>query len=144
MSTENKSQAVVIPPSVKGLVDIDPWLEPHVEELAYRRKLADDWIVKLNDTEGGILKFADSYKTLGLHVQKDNSITYKEYAPNAVHATLFGDFNNWQHDTHPMKKDDFGFFHIVVPPNADGSPAIPHNSRVKIFLTLPDGQILES
>ncbi|QPG73078.1 alpha-1,4-glucan branching enzyme [Brettanomyces nanus] len=126
--------------AVNALVDIDPYLAPHVEELVYRRKLADDWLSKFDKDEGGILKFADSYKSMGLHIQSDNSIKYKEYAPNAVAACVIGDFNNWEHDKHVMEKQDFGFFEITIPPNADGSPAIPHNSRVKVFFTLPNGE----
>ena len=129
-----------VPSSVKKLVDLDPYLTPFAEELAYRQKLADNWLVKLNENEGGILKFADSYKVMGLHIQKDNSIKYREYAPNAVSACLIGDFNNWEHDKNVMTKKDFGFFEIVIPPNADGSPAIANDSRVKVYMTLPDGR----
>lgn len=125
---------------MKELTDVDPWLEPFVEELAYRSSVADKWVEKFNENEGGLLQFADSYKTMGLHVQKDNSIVYNEYAPNATHACLIGDFNNWQHDANVMTKTATGHFTITLPPKADGSPAIPHNSRVKIYLTLPNGE----
>ncbi|VEU22752.1 DEKNAAC103812 [Brettanomyces naardenensis] len=129
-----------VPPSVKAVVDLDGYLTPFAEEIAYRRKLADDWLAKLNGHEGSILKFADSYKVMGLHVQKDNSIRYREYAPNAVSACVIGDFNNWEHDKNVMNKEDFGFFDITIPPNSDGSPAIPHDSRVKVYFTLPSGE----
>lgn len=129
-----------VPVSMKELTDVDPWLEPFVEELAYRSSVADKWVEKFNENEGGLLQFADSYKTMGLHVQKDNSIVYNEYAPNATHACLIGDFNNWQHDANVMTKTATCHFTITLPPKADGSPAIPHNSRVKIYLTLPNGE----
>lgn len=125
---------------VKKLVDIDPWLEPFVEELAYRRTLADNWLKRFDQDEGGILKFSDSYKKMGLHLLPDNSIEYKEYAPNAISACLIGEFNDWTHDKHTMTKDDFGFFHIIIPPLSNGKPAIEHNSRLKIYLTLPNGE----
>ena len=38
-----------------------------------------------------------------------------------------------------MNKNDFGVFEVTVPPNADGSPGIPHGSRVKIHLETQDG-----
>ena len=38
-----------------------------------------------------------------------------------------------------MTKNDFGVFEVTVPPNADGSPGIPHGSRVKIHLETQDG-----
>lgn len=135
-----QGQARKVPDSVKELTSIDPWLEPFTEELAYRRSVADKWLDTLTSNEGGILKFADSYKYMGIHVNKDNSITYNEYAPNATAACLIGDFNNWEHDVTPMVKDSMGHFTVTIPPHKDGKPAIEHNSRVKILLTLPSGE----
>jgi 1,4-alpha-glucan branching enzyme len=31
-----------------------------------------------------------------------------------------------------MKKNDFGVFELTIPPTADGKPAIPHNSKIKV------------
>ncbi|KAG7927840.1 hypothetical protein KL925_002198 [Ogataea polymorpha] len=124
--------------TIAPLLQIDPWLEPFAAEIDHRRKLADNWLQVLQKNEGGLLKFADSYQKLGFHVNPDNSIFYKEYAPNAVAACVIGDYNDWQHDKDVMTKDNYGFFSVVLPP-AGGKPAIPHNSRVKILLTLPDG-----
>ena len=129
-----------IPDAVKELTKVDPWLEPFAEELAYRRSLADNWLTKLQTNENGILPFADSYKHMGIYANPDNSITYNEYAPNAVSAALIGDFNNWSHDSHIMTKSDTGHFTITIPPKEDGTPAIEHNSRVKVFFTLPSGE----
>ncbi|KAH3668256.1 hypothetical protein OGAPHI_002010 [Ogataea philodendri] len=124
--------------SIAELIRVDPWLEPFSGEIKRRRDLADNWLKVLDKNEGGLLNFADSYKKMGFHVLPDNSIVYKEYAPNAVAACVIGDFNNWEHNKNVMKKDNFGFFSITLPP-VDGKPAIEHNSRVKIYLTLPDG-----
>lgn len=79
----------------------------------------------------------------------DKSITYREWAPNAVTASLVGEFSewitrskflqstdnvlpdNWDWTAHPMKKDAFGVFEIVLPAK-DGQPVIPHNSKIKV------------
>ena len=66
-------------------------------------------------------------------------ITYREWAPAAQQAFLFGDFNEWNAGSHPMSKDEFGKFTIHLPNNPDGSPAIPHGSRVKVHLQGPGG-----
>ncbi|ODV93955.1 hypothetical protein PACTADRAFT_77441 [Pachysolen tannophilus NRRL Y-2460] len=140
MSNDKDKDEGGIPLSVKGATDIDPWLEPFAQELLRRRTIADNWIKKFDETEGGLLKLADSYKEYGLHAnQNDHSISYKEYAPNAIGASLIGDFNDWNHDSHKMQRDAFGNFTIILPPRENGDFAIPHDSRVKILLTLPDG-----
>lgn len=79
----------------------------------------------------------------------NNNITYREWAPNAKEAFLIGDFSKsvrgcairyqlltrsldqWNQTSHPMQKDSFGVFEIVLPAN-NGQPAIPHNSKLKV------------
>lgn len=41
-----------------------------------------------------------------------------------------------------MKKNDFGVFETVIPA-VNGKPAIPHNSKVKISMTIPGGERIE-
>ena len=38
----------------------------------------------------------------------------------------FGDFNNWDRDTHKCNRDAFGVWSIVLPKNADGTLPIKH------------------
>ncbi|PNY07288.1 starch branching enzyme I [Trifolium pratense] len=66
-------------------------------------------------------------------------ITYREWAPGAKSAALVGDFNNWNPNADVMTRDDFGVWEIFLPNNADGSPPIPHGSRVKIHMDTPSG-----
>ena len=42
-----------------------------------------------------------------------------------------------------MNKNEFGIFEIFLPNNADGSPAIPHGSRVKIHLCGQNGDWID-
>jgi 1,4-alpha-glucan branching enzyme len=84
-------------------------------------------------------------------VDKENNITYREWAPNATHAFLFGEFStsrlsarsdarmltiwtidNWNRDSHPMSKNQYGVFEIVIPAKVNGQAAIPHNSKIKV------------
>ena len=66
-------------------------------------------------------------------------ITYREWAPAAKAAQLIGDFNGWKGDAHWMTKDQYGVFELFLPDAADGTPAIPHGSRVKIHLQTQEG-----
>lgn len=58
---------------------------------------------------------------------------YREWAPNALRAYLIGDFNDWNRDSHPMKKNEFGVFEITVP-GKNGQTSIPHDSKLKVCL----------
>ena len=82
-------------------------------------------------------KFTRGYEKFGFIVQPDNSIVYREWAPFALRAYLIGDFNGWNRDSHEMKKNDFGVFEITLPA-VNGQPTIPHDSKVKISLVIPN------
>lgn len=41
-----------------GVIKLDPWLEPFKESLKKRYSLAQDWIKKIDETEGGLDKFS--------------------------------------------------------------------------------------
>ncbi|KAF9109560.1 alpha-1,4-glucan branching enzyme [Mortierella sp. AM989] len=120
-----------------GVISLDPWLEPYSEGLKNRYAAYQDWKDKI-DSAGGYEKFTRGYEKFGFTISK-TGITYREWAPNATEAFLFGDFNNWNNSSHPMKKDEYGVFEIYLPNKADGSPAIQHNSKVKITMIKPDG-----
>lgn len=131
--------------AAKQILTIDPWLEPCKSDIARRHAVAQDWLKRLNQDEGGLVKFSEGYKHFGFNVNKsDNSIVYREWAPNAVSASLIGDFNNWNRESHPMTVNTFGVWEIILPANENnGEPAIPHNSKVKISFTIPGGERLE-
>ncbi|KAM5382805.1 hypothetical protein ACJZ2D_002196 [Fusarium nematophilum] len=132
-----------VPNDGTGVVKLDPWLSPFTEALKRRFAKAQEWISNINDTEGGLEKFTKGAEKFGFNVDANNNIVYREWAPNAVDAFLIGDFNNWDRDSHPMKKDSYGVFEITIPAK-NGEPAIPHNSKVKlplkISLNLPSGE----
>lgn len=44
--------------------------------------------------------------------------------------------DGWNRGSHPMTKDDFGVFEIVLPA-VDGQLAIPHKSKLKVSQAEP-------
>ncbi|KAI0876369.1 alpha amylase [Hypoxylon argillaceum] len=120
-----------LPNDGTGVIKLDPYLSPFQEPLKRRYAKAHEWIKKLAEGEGGVDKFSKGTEIFGLNVDKDNNVTYREWAPNPVEASLIGDFNNWDTKAHPMKKNEFGVWEIVVPA-INGQPAIPHKSKIKI------------
>ncbi|KAI9898119.1 hypothetical protein N3K66_006479 [Trichothecium roseum] len=128
-----------IPNDGTGVVRLDPWLEPFSETLRRRYSKAQDWIQKINATEGSVEAFSKGFEKYGFNVDTKNNIVYREWAPAATAAALIGDFNGWDRQSHPMTKNDFGTFEITLPAK-DGQAAIPHNSKVKITLQIASGE----
>lgn len=87
--------------------------------------------------------FIKSYKKFGIHVASDNSIRCYEWAPGAKALYLRGDFNDWQMETHPFEKKDFGKWELVIAPKANGEPAIEHLSKIKLVVKTVSGELVD-
>ncbi|KAL4734191.1 1,4-alpha-glucan-branching enzyme [Aspergillus similis] len=122
-----------------GIIDLDPWLEPFREAIKRRFNYVESWIKTVDEAEGGLDKFSKGYEKFGFNVSETGDITYREWAPNAVEAALVGDFNDWDTGANPMTRDDFGVWEIVLPAR-DGTPVIPHDSKVKITMVTRSGE----
>ncbi len=119
------------------MIALDPSLEPFAPSLKSRYTKAQQWLKTIEQHEGGLEKFSRGYEKFGFNVSPDNTITYREWAPNALRAYLIGDFNGWNRDSHEMKRDNYGVWEISFPP-VDGRPAIEHDSKLKISLVVPN------
>lgn len=79
------------------IMRIDPWLEPNLPALSERYS----HFLKAKDGieagEDDLDKFSQGGKKFGLNVQADNSVVYHEWAPNAIEASLIGDFSKFCH-----------------------------------------------
>ncbi|KAL6574956.1 hypothetical protein OROMI_012241 [Orobanche minor] len=118
-------EMVVPPPGVgQRIYEIDPLLSNYREHLDYRYGQYKKLREAIDKYEGGLEMFSRGYEKLGF---------------NRSWATLIGDFNNWNPNADVMTRDKFGVWEIFLPNNADGSPAIPHGSRVKIRMDTPSG-----
>lgn len=126
----------------KPILDQDGYLEPFVPAISARYDQFAKWRDDLAQSEGGYDAFSKGYLNFGLIVGPDNTITYREWAPNAVTAHLIGDFNAWDRSTHPLTKNNYGVWEISIPP-VNGQPAIPHDSKIKISMTIPNGDRIE-
>ncbi|KAI5949834.1 GLC3 [Candida margitis] len=121
---------------IKGVLQLDPWLEPFSQPLIDRQVKFREWLSNLDSSEGSLSHFADSYKTYGLHATLKG---YKivEYIPDVEQVSLVGDFNNWSIEAHPLKQvNNFGRWELEI----EGAGIIPHDSRYKIAMKLPSGE----
>eukprot|EP00270_Netrium_digitus_P010440 TRINITY_DN323_c0_g1_i5.p1 TRINITY_DN323_c0_g1~~TRINITY_DN323_c0_g1_i5.p1 ORF type:complete len:870 (+),score=237.80 TRINITY_DN323_c0_g1_i5:78-2612(+) len=129
-----------VPPPGEGkrIFDMDPTLNNHRIHLEYRFGQYKKKRFEIDQYENGLEAFSRGYEKLGFTRSKEG-ITYREWAPGAKFASLIGDFNNWNPNADVMKKNEFGVWELFLPDSADGSPAIPHGSRVKIHMDTPMG-----
>lgn len=124
----------------EAIYGLDHTLNNHRDHLGYRWDLYKKWRWNIEENEGGMEVFSRGYEKYGFN-RTDEGIWYREWAPGAHEASLIGDFNDWSHFSDPMTKNDFGVFEVFLPNNADGTPAIPHGSRVKIHMKTDQGEV---
>ncbi|KAK5095265.1 alpha-1,4-glucan branching enzyme [Lithohypha guttulata] len=129
-------------PDGTGIIDLDPWLGDFRDALKSRFAKAKRWIDTFDQHEGGLEKFSRGYEKFGFTFADNGDITYREWAPNATQAYLTGDFNGWNRDSHPMTKNAYGVWELVLPAR-DGVPAIAHNTKIKISMVIPGGERIE-
>ena len=121
------------------VINQDPSLKNYEWNIKHRLDHFHNQIEQIEKNEKSLMDFAHSYKTMGLVVQDNNDIVYKEYAPGAKGIAIFGEFNNWNRDQYWLQRDQFGFWTIRLP-NVDGEPMIKHNTKVKVSVVLANNQ----
>ena len=77
----------------KPVLAIDPYLKPHIPDLATRFRGLQKWLSTIDRAEGGFEKFSKGYERFGFNVKENGDVYYEEWAPNAVAASLIGDFS---------------------------------------------------
>lgn len=50
---------------------------------------------RIDESEGGLDNFSQGYKYYGIHIQHDNSVIAREWAPGAKELYLTGDFSEF-------------------------------------------------
>ncbi|KAH7372698.1 hypothetical protein KP509_17G017100 [Ceratopteris richardii] len=136
--TEASGKIVPLPGDGQRIYELDSYLKPYREHLDYRFEQYRKRRELIDKYEGGLEAFSRGYEKMGFTKSVDG-ITYREWAPGAKSASLIGDFNNWNPNADVMTRNEFGVWEIFLPNNVDGSPAIPHGSRVKIHMDTPSG-----
>lgn len=80
-------------PHLDILLKDDPYLKPYEPEIRRRYGCFQNYIQQIDNYENGLLKFTESYKTYGIHVDENNNIKCLEWAPAAKNVYLRGDFS---------------------------------------------------
>lgn len=113
----------------------DPWLEPYLDVLRSRQHEYEERLRHLT-RDSSLVSWASGHHYYGMHAA-DDSLIFREWAPNAVSIYLIGSFNNWE------EKEEFsmtrinteGDWELVLAPGS-----ISHGDLYKISLYWPGGK----
>jgi 1,4-alpha-glucan branching enzyme len=117
------------------IIKDDPWLAPYESDIQTRYDYFKSELDRINSQHGSLLKFSNRHHELGF-IKTKTGFTYKEWAPQAQAMSLVGDFNNWDENAHPMKKDEAGIWQVDIS-HKDG---LEHLSQVKVRVTSANGK----
>lgn len=130
-------------PEIKALLERDVYLKPYEADIRRRYGLFKDYISRIEEGEKSIYNFSKGYESFGIHINKDNSVIAKEWAPGAQELFLTGDFNEWNRTKTPFRKLEYGKWELKLDANPDGTCPLKHNSEVKIIVKNQSGELLE-
>lgn len=121
-------------PELKNLLERDDYLRPYEREFRRRYGCFQDYLKRIAAGDGSLDQFTKSYQKFGIHIEHDGSVYCLEWAPGAKAVYLAGDFNNWNTESHPYRRLEFGKWELTIPPAENGGNVLKHLSEVKIVV----------
>ena len=110
------------------ILKIDPLLKPFKKDIELRMTRYKDARNNLVPDNQPLSSVVNRHLYYGFHATDNGGWVYREWAPNAQAISLVGDFNNWDAQSHKLKKIDNGNWELYV------KGELPHGSKVKLKL----------
>lgn len=124
-------------PEVLPILKDEPWLEKYAAKIQNRFDKFQAAKKEIEQHSGSILEYARIHEFYGIHFEPwRNGWVYREWAPAADELYFFGDFNNWDRRSHPMKKNPRGDWEIFLPFDQYKDRFL-HGSKVKVHVISP-------
>lgn len=124
-----------------NLVIDEPWLEKYSDKISLRWSKYQSAIQEIENFCGDILEYGSNHQFYGIHFESwRNGWVYREWAPAAEALYFFGDFNNWDRQSHPMKKNPRGDWEIFLPFDQYKGTFV-HGSKVKVHVIGANGAL---
>jgi len=115
--------------SKPGIVQHDPWLEPHQGKIEERINYCQQKEKRLLMHASSLKDFATGYLYFGLHQTSDGWVM-RELAPNATAVYLIGECNNWAvSDEYAFNRIENGQWELKLPANA-----LQHGQKYKLHI----------
>ena len=108
---------------------IDPWLEPHVGDIELRMDRFKEKRWQLVGDAETLDSFANGFLFFGFH-RTQNGWVFREWMPGADEVRLFGEFNEWNRESHPLIRGENGVWEITL----YGENCLKNGQKVKLWV----------
>ena len=116
------------------ITEIDPWLAPHAGDIELRMNRFKEKRWQLVGDAGALTDFANGHLYFGFHRTEDGWV-FREWLPGADEVFLFGDFNEWDKESHPLERGENGVWEICL----KGKDALKNGQFIKLWIRRGDG-----
>uniref|UniRef100_A0A7R9V751 1,4-alpha-glucan branching enzyme n=1 Tax=Chlamydomonas euryale TaxID=1486919 RepID=A0A7R9V751_9CHLO len=117
------------------------------DHFRYRWNIFKSIRAAIDQHEGGLETFSKGYMYYGLNRgehEGKQGLWYREWAPGAKAIALVGEFNKWHpQDSHWAVKNEYGVFQLFLADGEDGTPVIPHRTKIKARVETASGEWAE-
>ena len=111
------------------ITEIDPWLAPHAGDIELRMNRFKEKRYQLAGEAGKLTEFANGYLYFGFH-RTPSGWVFREWLPGADEVRLFGEFNEWNKESHPLDRGENGVWEISL----NGKDALKDGQFVKLWI----------
>ncbi len=111
------------------ITEIDPWLAPHAGDIELRMDRFKEKRWQLVGDAPTLENFANGHLFFGFHRTK-NGWVFREWMPGADEVRLFGEFNGWDKESHPLDRGENGVWEIAL----QGKDSLKNGQNVKLWV----------
>ena len=111
------------------ITEIDPWLAPFAGDIELRMDRFMEKRHQLVGDSDSLDSFANGYMYFGFH-RTENGWVFREWMPGADEVRLFGDFNGWNRESHPLKRGENGVWEISL----QGKDSLKNGQNIKLWV----------
>ncbi|MGZ8558010.1 MAG: alpha amylase C-terminal domain-containing protein [Chitinophagaceae bacterium] len=124
-----------------AIIKEDPWLDPYAHDVEARYERYKKSRKEIEGVAGSLLNFAKAHYYYGINFDAQrNGWTYIEWAPNARHLYLTGDFNEWNRTSHKLERNIHDDWEIFLP-YEEYKDSFVHGSKIKVHIQAANGAI---